>query len=652
MRFYFSILIFLSSSLVLLSQDKKVNDKLTQSVTSKPASKISKSNNLKSKIAIEDYKIISVTTDTTFVDTTLSIKKEYKYNYLRKDNFNLLQFANTGQTYNTLSFNNFSQQILPHFGARARHFNYMEIDDVNYYHVPTPLTELFYKTVFEQGQLLDAFFTVNTSKRFNFSIAYKGMRSLGNYQNVLTSTGNFRFTTNYQSKNSKYQMRGHVTLQDLLNQENGGLSDNDVLRFIDGDEEIADRSVFDPNFQDAENILEGKRFYMDQKYNIISKKDSLSSTKLSIVNIISFEDKYYQFNQSSAVSDFFGDSFSSTIVDKVTLEHFYSNLGFNFSNSALGNIDFKISYTDINYGYDSLIIIDSQTIPNRIKTSFFGFNGSYHKQIGKLLFKGNIGANLSEQIKGNFLDAGLSYQLSDNINLQGSLNLNSRLPNYNQLLYQSDYTNYNWDNQNSFKNINSQQIAIRINSDKYFNAQLDVTNIENYTYFNLDNTINDIKIIKPNQYSESIQYLRVKIQKEFRLGKFALDNTIMYQSVTSNQDVLNVPTIISRNTFYYSDEVFKKALRFQAGITLNYFTAYNGNGYDPLLAEFYTQNQSKIGGFPRLDFFLNAKVRQTRIYLKAEHFNSSFTGNDYFAAPNNPYRDFTVRFGLVWNFFL
>ena len=228
MRFYFTILIFLISSLVLFSQDKKVNDKLTQSVTSKPASKISKSNNLKSKTAIEDYKIISVTTDTTFVDTTLSIKKEYKYNYLRKDNFNLLQFANTGQTYNTLSFNNFSQQILPHFGARARHFNYMEIDDVNYYHVPTPLTELFYKTVFEQGQLLDAFFTVNTSKRFNFSIAYKGMRSLGNYQNVLTSTGNFRFTTNYQSKNSKYQMRGHVTLQDLLNQENGGLSDNDV----------------------------------------------------------------------------------------------------------------------------------------------------------------------------------------------------------------------------------------------------------------------------------------------------------------------------------------------------------------------------------------------------------------------------------------
>ena len=69
-------------------------------------------------------------------------------------------------------------------------------------------------------------------------------------------------------------------------------------------------------------------------------------------------------------------------------------------------------------------------------------------------------------------------------------------------------------------------------------------------------------------------------------------------------------------------------------------------------AEFYTQNNQEFGGFPRLDFFVNAKIRQTRIYLKAEHFNAAFTGYNYYFAPNNPYRDFTVRFGLVWNFFL
>ena len=139
-----------------------------------------------------------------------------------------------GQTYNTLSENFKSNELQPSFGAHAKHFNYMEVDDINYYHVPTPLTELLYKSGFEQGHLLDALFTVNTSKQFNFSIAYKGMRSLGKYEHILSSTGNFRFTTNYKTKNNRYVVRTHIVMQDILNEENGGLSDEDLLNFESG----------------------------------------------------------------------------------------------------------------------------------------------------------------------------------------------------------------------------------------------------------------------------------------------------------------------------------------------------------------------------------------------------------------------------------
>lgn len=627
----------------------------------KTSSKVSDSNNLISKkntkpkdlkASIEKYLIINYKNDTTYVDTTLTIQKEYKYNYLRKDNFNLMQFANTGQTYNTLSLNASSNKIKPSFSAQARHYNYMEIEDVNYYNVPTPLTDLYFKTVFSQGQNLDAFFTVNTSKEFNFSIAYKGMRSLGNYQNALTSSGNFRFTTNYQTKNSKYLMRAHITMQDLLNQENGGITDADVQRFISGTEEIKDRSVFDPNFENAENTLEGKRFHLEQVYNLLTKKDSVNTLGLSITNTISFQDKFYEYNQTTAANDFFGTSFNNTIEDRVALEDFYTDFGISLKSNKLGNLDFSLNYNNINYGYNSLVNLNGQTISNRIKDDFFGFNGSYKNKIGKLSLAGSLGANLSDEIKGNFLSTDLDYPITKDINLEVGLNINSRLPNYNLLLNQSAYTNYNWDNKDSFSTINSQQLSAALKSNKYLNLSLDITNIDNYTFFDLESIQNGVKVIKPRQYNQSIQYLRIKAQKEFRLGKFALDNTVMYQNVTSDDNVLNVPNVITRNTLYYTDEVFKKALKFQTGITLNFFTEYNGNGYDPLLAEFYTQNQTKIGAFPRLDFFINAKVRQTRIYIKAEHFNSSFTGYDYFSAPNNPYRDFAVRFGLVWNFFL
>ena len=74
--------------------------------------------------------------------------------------------------------------------------------------------------VFEQGQLLDSFFTVNTSPQFNFSIAYKGLRSLGKYQHILTSTGNFRFTFNYKNKSKRYNARAHIVTQDQFNEEN------------------------------------------------------------------------------------------------------------------------------------------------------------------------------------------------------------------------------------------------------------------------------------------------------------------------------------------------------------------------------------------------------------------------------------------------
>ena len=35
------------------------------------------------------------------------------------------------------------------FGSKAKHFNYMEVDDTKYYRVPTPLTELMFKSNFE-----------------------------------------------------------------------------------------------------------------------------------------------------------------------------------------------------------------------------------------------------------------------------------------------------------------------------------------------------------------------------------------------------------------------------------------------------------------------------------------------------------------------
>ncbi|MEL0183058.1 MAG: putative porin, partial [Bacteroidota bacterium] len=142
-----------------------------------------------------------------------------------------------------------------------------------------------------------------------------------------------------------------------------------------------------------------------------------------------------------------------------------------------------------------------------------------------------------------------------------------------------------------------------------------------------------------------------KWQKEFRFGKFALDNSLVYQNVNQTNRILNLPEFLTRNTFYYSNDVFKKAMYLQTGITFKYFSKYYSNEYNPLISAFHIQTDKKIGNFPLIDLFLNARIQRTRIYFKAEHFNSKLTGNNFYSSPSYPYRDFIIRFGLVWNFF-
>ncbi len=602
----------------------------------------------KEKPPIDYYKIISAARDTTFVDTTLSIKKKYKFNYLRKDNFELLQFSNVGQTYNSLAYSFDRLNLKPLFVAQSHHFNYKEIEDVNYFNVPTPLTELYYKTAYAQGQQMDAFFTVNTSPQFNFSIGYKGVRSLGKYQHILTSTGNFLFTSNYRTKNKRYVARTHVAAQDIYNQENGGLTDNSLQLFINNNPEFSDRGRLDVKFEDAENKLEGLRFYGDHYYELLSQRDSTGYSVLRIGNVLSYEDKFFRYNQSNPYKPFGPSYETSNLETKTKLEDFNVKAYADFNNSLIGKITAWAGYTDLNYGYNSVLILDEERIPNRIKGSIIEAGAGYEKEYRGFKLSGKGAINVAGDFDGNYIQGAASYNLNEEYNAKASITVHSVAPNFNFLLYQSDYQNYNW--KTELNNVKTQELNFEINTRKFGNVSVSYTGIDDYAYFGVK--AND-STPSPLQASERVDYLKIKAEKEFTFGSFALDNTVMYQQVLSGETVFKVPQIITRNSLYYQDHWFKRALFMQTGVTFKYFTQYNMNAYDPVLAEFYVQNAQELGGFPLVDIFFNAKIRQTRIFFVYENFTSIFGGkNEYFSAPGQPYRDNVLRFGLVWNFFL
>ena len=599
---------------------------------------------------IQDYLIISRTNDTIAVDTSLTIEKYHKINFLRKDNFDLIPFSNTGVAYNTLSFSGINS-INPKMGASNKYYSYDSVDDVVYYDLPTPFTELMYRSVFEQGQLLDAVYSVNTSRQFNFSISRKGLRSLGNYQNFISSSSNFKISTNYFSKNKKYRFRTHYTNQKLFSEQNGGINNSDISNFENGNSQFQDRGVFDPNFENAHNEFLGKRFYLDQSY-VLSEKDSISDSSLELFNAIYLEEKKYKFQQSSS-DEFFGDSFvSQEINDKILLNSLNLQAGLIYNSDIFGKINLGLRYVSDKYSLENYQIdqyIDNTQMVNS-KTTFI--TAEYLKTFSKIELKAKTENFIFGDNKSNMFSSSVILKLKNNNSFTANYKLFSSTPNYNFLLYRSNYENYNWNNQ--FDNSITNSISLGLKLNEIIDLDLDLISVKKHIQF--EKIINDLAdsseySIIPVQHNGNLDILKLQLGRKINFGKFSIDSKLLFQKSLSD-DIINLPQIVSRNTVYFSTDMFKKALFLQTGFGLKYFSKFYMNGYDPLLSELYIQNEKEIGEFPIIDFFINAKIQQTRLYFKFEHFNSSFTGYNYYSAPNYPYRDFSFRFGLVWNFFM
>lgn len=655
MRIFFS-LIFLVFPVLLFSQkNKQVNSAKEIDYNSKYNS----SDSIKKKkapVATYDmYQFISLDRDTTYIDTTQSIRKSYSHNYLRKDNFGLLEFPNIGQTYNTLQYGMNGFSPYPEFGFTARQFNYLKANDIKYANVATPVTELYFKSTIQRGQSADSYFSLNVSPRLNFSIAYKGLRSEGRYINQETKSGNFRFTTSYNSKDGRFIANLHYTSQKLQNEENGGISN--VSDFTSGDPTFDNRQRLGVYLEDANSVLKGGRFFFDQAFRINRKK---GDNNLYFTNQFNYEEIYYGYKQQTIASnvggvlvDRFGESFVTSGIDDITnYNKMYNKIGAVYENMTLGSFTFFVDDLHTNYFYNNILYLDGgNTVGNLLSQKINTFGGQYNyrkdKWNGKFLYSKSI----TDQNLYN-LDASAVYDWNDENQLSFRYQSMNKLPNNNYNLFQSSYKKYNWSNDFVNEKINS----LSVNADtKWVSLSMQLNAINDHLYFaditSASERKDSMQIVAPKQYGKAINYASLKVSREFTFGKWALDNTLLFQKVDQPDAVLNVPEFVTRNTLYYTNYLFDKKLFFQTGVELNYFTSYYTNNYNPVIGEFFVQDRVKIGNAPLLDYFVNVKIQRTRLYLKAEHFNSLFSKNNYFSDANNPYRDFLIRFGLVWNFF-
>ena len=587
------------------------------------------------KFDIEKLKKFNINNDTILLDTTLNINKFYEFNFRRKDNFELIKPNNVGQPYNNLSYV-IDESNYPIIGYSANKTQLQTSDDIYFYDVAYPMTELLFKTVFSQGQLTDVLFTTNVNRKLNFSLGFKALRSLGKYQNSLSGSKNFTFTYNYNSK--KFSSKSFYLSQKLEKHESGGLSLISINDFESKDPVFNERSKLNVKFEDAVNVYFQRDFYSHNKFKISDNKKNLSLNHT--LHYVTVNNSYNQ----SLINNYYGGLIGgiTTVDDKFKFRSINNKISFDISNiifdfAEIGFINFNYEYFNLNSGNEKI----------KENSNLFSIKLSKNFEILDLDF------DLQKKISGDRIGDRLNIVLkpAKKFNLDLNLKLSS-VKSHPGLIYDNYYSGFsgvNWTNRNDL--VNTSSIFINYINKKFGQFSLSGSLINNYVYVSTENSDIESYIPQINQAEFDIKLFKLKYVKNFIFGKFSMNNSFLIQDVDQNDNILNIPDFVYRNSFFISEKIFKNVLEIQSGFNFKIFSKFFINEYNPVISTFHIQDKRKIGGFPIVDFFLNAKIRQTRLFFIFEHINSSFSENNFFTTPSMPYRDSNFRFGINWSLF-
>jgi hypothetical protein len=170
-----------------------------------------------------------------------------------------------------------------------------------------------------------------------------------------------------------------------------------------------------------------------------------------------------------------------------------------------------------------------------------------------------------------------------------------------------------------------------------------VENIKNQIYFN--------EQVQPRQTPLTIQNISFFIHKDVLLFRhLGMNAKYNYQS-SSYQTIVSIPNHVINGALYYQGNLFKQALQLQIGFNVQYFSEFYGYSYTPALNQYYIQTKSVVGNYPYVDFFLNARIKPVRIFIKIDHLNQGLSGANYGLIPSYLQNDRAFKFGINWLFF-
>ncbi len=519
-----------------------------------------------------------------------------------------------------------------------------------FYDSYTPFTHVKFNQRFSGNQEdISGVHARNITPFWNAAIHFTRRNSQGRYLNQTTDQTKIALNTHFQTPNGRYHGFASGILNNFENRENGGLSSFKEFRNLSS----GTRNRAAVKLSDAKEKSQHNAFNYDHFFFLGAEK---------IDTVFKEQDTFVQ----------------KTIKDRL---HFHHNIG--LERSSYGYKDNSLSenpgfYPSI-YNDDSSQTRD--TFYQSVLTNEFAisnFNKIDTQKREKFNFRAGAELNFRQFGQGNGQENFQNLRLKGKIRLpfgnhhfkaksqffplgryQGDFKshqvLNLKLDSMKVIRFghkiqrrhpallknQMESNHLRWNN--DFKNPLINRVYAEYDQNKTdLTAKVHFTLINNYTYFGSD--------IQPQQREAPVRQLASEVNHHYQIGPFHLANDFLFQYSPENE-ILNRPEWVIRSSLFYKNHFFDKNLQISTGIDFRYNQRYLGRAYFPEYNIFYVQSRQEIGDYPFFDVFLNIRLGDFRGFVKVQHVNQGFSGDNYLIAPDYPIYPRTFAAGIRWMFF-
>ena len=598
------------------------------------------------------------------------------------------------------------------FYSPYRIYNYSP-DNLPMFNTKTPYTELAYwGTLFANQEKEESDIKILTTQNIlpelNVTLEYHRYGGNGMLKREDVDNRTFVASTNYMGK--RYLMHAGYIYNKIEKSENGGIVDNTWIR----DTTVDVREV-DVHLQNASNTVKKNTVFLDQTYRIpfnfinnIGKKkemkaeqarrDSImaSGDSTAISEYLEMEQERLALEASAEEADtvdrdittaFIGHSSEYSVFTKMYTDEIDSGESGQYGRDLYNNRfylnptstadsqrvmkfenrlfirlqpwsdDGVVSKLDVGIGDKLLHYYDFSRTQNYlskgtnvVRNSVYLYAGA-QGQIKKFMKWDATGRYtfLGAEINDFMVDANLGFNIfpfrkarKSPVSFNAHFNTSLKEPDWYQQHYLSNH--YRWDN--SFGKISETRIEASAAIPHWkLKATFGYALLSNNIYYDTEG------IVRQNATPMSV--MTASLSKNFRLWKFHFDHQALFQ-LSSNTDVLPLPTLALNFRYYFQFDVVKKVMQMQIGANAWYTTRWYAPAYSPALGLFHNQTEERYGNSPYIDAFVNIQWKRACIFVKLVNAGMGWPERsvDYFGAHHYIRPQRAIKFGIFWPFYI